>query len=91
MAHWYTAPAHNASEDPESTDGTHPCRTGGCRGVRQGMARVHAYDPPEAPTTCLVGTGEAVTVAGWSNLTLQEAKDHFETFYGRAPSEAEVY
>lgn len=90
MAHWYTAPAHDATGEGGTI---HPCRTVGSCGGRapRGIERIHAYDPPGAPTTCLVGTSEAVTIPGWTSLTLQQAKDAFDTFYGRQPTDSEVY
>lgn len=90
MAFWYTAPVHDSTQEDPERGTVHPCRsTGGC-GRPAGIYRVHCYDPPEAPTTCLVGMHKEVSLPGWSALTLQEAKDHFEAFYGRQPSEREV-
>lgn len=91
MAYWYTAPAHDSTGEDPINGSIHPCRTGVCKGIPKGIERVHAYEPEGSPTTCLVGVAKEITIPGWTSRTLQQAKDAFNTHYGRQPSDTEVY
>lgn len=59
--------------------------------VDEGDPEVEGDETYQVPTTCLVGmlTDESGR-AGWTAQTLQEARDHFESVHGHAPSNDEV-
>ena len=96
--YWYVAPVCTVDSD---TEGYHPGEGDGstCPGIIPGLARIHAYDPdpdadvepPNVPTTCLVGALEEQDRDGWTTKSLAEAQAYFEAFYGEAPSAEEVY
>lgn len=83
---WYIAPVIDCE-----VHGTHPAmqkagQDPSCGGLIPGTI-IHCY----TATTCLVGSVQPQAIAGWTPKTLGEARTHFESFYGRSPSEAEVF
>jgi len=60
--------------------------------VDEGDPEVEGDETYAVPTTCLVGMATDESGRdGWTGLTLQEAKDHFEDKVGREPLDSEVY
>ncbi len=89
-----------------ATGDNHPGTGGGsCMELFGGMS-IYAYSPDPRvlisadgedeiyaiPLTCLVGTVKnEYRRTGWTNLSLEEARAHFESVVGRPPSDLEVF
>lgn len=95
---WYIAPCFSSTTDPDTGDPLPPggefrCpSTGGAAHCPSGMERIHAYCGVTG--TCLVGFSpgcEGGAGADWVSKTLQQAQTIFTSFYGRAPTEQEVF
>jgi hypothetical protein len=60
--------------------------------IDEGDPDVEGDETYAVPTMCLVGSpNDESGRAGWTSLTLQEAKDHYEDTTGTAPLDSEVY
>ena len=81
---WFLAPIYT---DPD-TGGQGPGTGNPLTAHVVGGMRVHCYDFPGEQ--CLVGLPTAAP-GDWTAQTLQQAKDHYETFLGVAPTNKQVF